>query len=54
VVSPWATGQGKSLEAACKEAGISEQRHYSWKKEYDGLKLDQAKKLKGLWKSRPN
>lgn len=42
------TGQGKSLAAACKEAGISEQSYYRWKKEYGGLKLDQAKKLKDL------
>jgi transposase len=42
------TAQGKSLAAACKEAGISEQSYYRWKKEYGGLKLDQAKKLKDL------
>ena len=40
--------QGKSLAAACKEAAISEQSYYRWKKEYGGLKLDQAKKLKEL------
>ena len=34
--------------AACKEAAISEQSYYRWKKEYGGLKLDQAKKLKEL------
>ena len=42
------TGQGKALAAACKEAGISEQSYYRWKKEYGGLKVDQAKKLKDL------
>ena len=42
------SGQGKSLASACKEAGISEQSYYRWKKEYGGLKLDQAKKLKDL------
>jgi putative transposase len=42
------TSQGKSLAAACKEAAISEQSYYRWKKEYGGLKLDQAKKLKEL------
>ena len=40
--------QGKPLAAACKEAGISEQSYYRWKKEYGGLKVDQAKKLKDL------
>jgi cell shape-determining protein MreC len=42
------TAQGKSLAVACKEAAISEQSYYRWKKEYGGLKLDQAKKLKEL------
>jgi len=40
--------QGKVLAAACKDAGISEQSYYRWKKEYGGLKIDQAKKLKEL------
>jgi putative transposase len=42
------TAQGQSLAVACKDAGISEQSYYRWKKEYGGLKLDQAKKLKEL------
>jgi len=42
------TGQGKVLAAACKDAGISEQSYYRWKKEYGGPKIDQAKKLKEL------
>jgi hypothetical protein len=42
------TAQGKPLAASCKEAGISEQSYYRWNKEYGGLKLDQAKKLKEL------
>ena len=29
-------------------AGISEQTYYRWRKEYGGLKLDQAKRLKAL------
>ncbi len=40
--------QGKSLEVACKEAAISAQSYYRWRKEYGGLKLDQARKLKEL------
>jgi hypothetical protein len=27
---------------------ISEQSYYRWRREYGGLKLDQAKRLKGL------
>ena len=40
--------QGKGLAAACKEAAISEQSYYRWRREYGGLKLDQAKRLKDL------
>ena len=42
------TAQGKSLALACKEAEISEQSYYRWRKEYGGLKVDQAKKMKDL------
>jgi transposase-like protein len=40
--------QGKSLALACKEAGISEQSYDRWRKEYGGLQLEQAKRLKEL------
>ena len=33
------------LSMACRQAGITEQTYYRWRKEYGGLKLDQAKKL---------
>jgi transposase-like protein len=33
---------------ACREAGITEQTYYRWRKEYGGLKVDQAKRLKEL------
>ena len=42
------TAQGKVLAAACKEAAVSEQTYYRWRKEYGGLKLEQAKKFKEL------
>ena len=42
--------QGKSTGVACKEAGVSEQSYYRWRKEYGGLRLDQAKRLKELEK----
>lgn len=41
-------GQGKSLALACKDAEISEQSYYRWRKEYGGLQLEQAKRLKDL------
>jgi putative transposase len=39
---------GQTAPQACREAGISEQTFYRWRKEYGGLKLDQAKRLKAL------
>jgi len=43
-----ATAQGKSISIACREAGISDQSYFRWRKEYGGLDLDQAKKMKAL------
>ena len=40
----------KKVPQACKEAGIHTQTYYRWRKEYGGLKLDQAKRLKELEK----
>jgi len=42
------TTQGKSLALACREAEISEQSYYRWRKEYGGLQVDQARKMKDL------
>ena len=39
---------GKSTPQACKEAEITAQTYYRWRKEFGGLKLDQAKRLKEL------
>ena len=39
---------GKTTPQACKEAEITVQTYYRWQKEYGGLKLDQAKRLKEL------
>ena len=43
-----AVGNGKATPQACKEAAITEQTYYRWRKEYGGLKLAQAKRLKEL------
>jgi transposase-like protein len=40
--------QGMSLALACKEAGIAEQSYYRWRKEYGGVAVEQAKRLKEL------
>jgi putative transposase len=40
--------QGKAAPIACREAGISQQSYYRWRKEYGGLELDQARRMKDL------
>ena len=40
--------QGKSIALACKEAEISEQSYFRWRKEYGGVAVEQAKRLKDL------
>ena len=40
----------KPTPQACREAGITEQSYYRWRKEYGGLKLEQARRLKELEK----
>jgi putative transposase len=42
--------QGKTVALAAKEAGVTDQTYYRWRKEYGGLQLEQAKKLKDLQK----
>ena len=41
-------GKGLVVVDACRKLGITEQTYYRWKKEYGGLRVDQAKRLKGL------
>lgn len=42
------TAHGKRLAIACREAEISEQSYYRWQKEYVGLQIDQARRMKDL------
>ena len=42
------TNQGHSLGSAIRQIGVSEQTYYRWRKQYGGLKLEQAKKFKEL------
>lgn len=39
---------GTTTVQACKAASITEQTYYRWRKEYGGLQVDQAKRLKDL------
>ena len=41
-------GQGKSVKEACRVLEISEQTYYRWRKEYGGMQVSQARKLKDL------
>ena len=41
---------GKTTPQACRDAQITVQRYYRWRKEYGGLKVGQAKRLKELEK----
>ncbi len=40
--------KGQSTPQVCKKLGISDQTYYRWRKEYGGLRVDQAKRLKQL------
>ena len=41
---------GKTTPQACRDAQITVQTYYRWRKEYGGLKVGQAKRLKELEK----
>ena len=42
--------QGSTVGAASKEIGVTEQTYYRWRKEYGGMRIEQAKRLKELEK----
>ena len=39
---------GKSVPTGCRKLAISEQTYYRWRKQYGGLRTNQAKRLKEL------
>lgn len=41
-------GKGANQEDACKKSGITLQTYYRWRKEFGGLQIDQARRLKEL------
>lgn len=41
-------GQGKGMEEVLRALGVSGNTYYRWRKEYGGLGLDQARRLKEL------
>ena len=42
------TSKGMSMEEVLRQLGISDATYYKWRKEYGGLRVDQAKRLKEL------
>lgn len=40
--------QGQSIGQACRQIGVTEQTYYRWRKEFGGMGIDQAKRLKAL------
>ncbi len=44
------TAKGKSIKVICRELGVSEHTYYRWRREYGGMKVSQAKRLKELEK----
>jgi putative transposase len=42
--------QGGAVSDACRRIGVTEQTYYRWRKEYGGMKMDQARRMKELEK----
>ncbi len=40
--------KGQSIAQVSKQLGVTDQTYYRWRREYGGLKTDQAKRLKEL------
>ena len=42
--------QGIPIAEASRKIGITEQTYYRWRREYGGLRIEQARKLNPSWK----
>ena len=40
--------QGEKVKGICRSLSITEQTYYRWRKEYGGMKVSQARRLKEL------
>ena len=40
--------QGNTISMVCKKIGVSDYTYYRWRKEYGGMQVEQAKRLKEL------
>ena len=43
-------GEGMTAREAARQIGVTEQTYYRWRKEYGGMQVEQAKRLKVLEK----
>lgn len=43
-----ALSQGRTVKDVCRQLEVTEQTYYRWRKEFGGLKVDQAKRLRDL------
>ncbi len=42
--------KGATVQTSCRQLGVTENTYYRWRKEYGGLDVVQARRLKGLEK----
>jgi putative transposase len=42
------SSQGRNLPEICREIGVTANTYYRWRKEYGGMQVNQAKRLKEL------
>ena len=40
--------RGQSVPVVCRKIGVSEQTYYRWRREYGGLRVDQARQMKEM------
>ena len=43
-------GKGQTVGQACRKLGVTEQTYYRWRKEYGGMRVEQARRLNDLEK----
>jgi len=44
------SSEGRNLQEICRELGVTSNTYYRWRKEYGGMQVNQAKRLKELEK----
>ena len=42
------SSQGRTVPEICRQLGVTQNTYYRWRKEYGGLEVDQAKRMKEL------